>query len=132
MLAVHHPHALPRHVVVPALSRHAVQVNRLRGIGDVWVFVPFQHGRRPRFQHRRVLDARVRVYAAFDAPCACRVRVQIGHAPVDAADVQLVHTLAVSQRIQPRHQCAGIHGLFNAHQIPGVVDAAAVACVRLP
>ena len=132
MFRVHHIHQLAGHILVP---RHACQPEKVYCaglVGDIRVLVAFQHHLRPRFQLSRVFQPRVREYAAFDTPDAGSVGIQIGNPAVYFADGQLVDTLAVSKRIQPRYQCAGVHRLFDAFQLPFVVDAASGFLVGAP
>ena len=130
VFGVHHLHQLARHEVVPAEAGFPVQVHRLGRVADIRVFVALQHLLRPRLQRGRVLDAGVGPHAALHAPGADGAGVDVGHAIVGLFDRQLVHALAIAQRVKASDQRRGVHALVDAHQVAPVVDAAAGCGVR--
>ena len=101
-----------------------VPVHSLGRVGDIGVFVPFQHLPGAGLQRGRVFDPRVRPHAALDPPRGNRVRVDVGDPAVHVPDGQLVHAFPVAQGVKPGHQGAGVHGLGNSHQVAAVIDAA--------
>ena len=139
------PHPRPNRQPIVAIdnSRHSSRVKSIHrffckdryiftghAVTDMRIAAQFKRRAPLRQQRRRVGDGRVHIRLADHAPERLRRAVDVCRAAVDTPDVQLVHALAIAQRIKARRKVRVEDLLADLLHVSAVPQLRRVGIVR--